>query len=133
MSDLLEAASSSQSSLDPLCGPTVTAQGPTAKRICLRDSPPALPKVLSSTPASPTPALLGAQPLPNEVDPADSTSDSTYNPTNCTLTSSFLASSNYDKPEEDVLGATRGFLQVLRKLLNERLELWGIRVSVGYV
>src|SRR5438045_1171694 len=35
LSDLLEAASSSQSSLDPLCSPMVTVSRPTAKRICL--------------------------------------------------------------------------------------------------
>ena len=67
--------------------------------------------------------------MSNEVDPTDGTSDSTYSPSYRDLKSSFTASSNYDKPEEDVSSATRGFLDLLGNLLEGYLEHWEIQVD----
>ena len=185
MSDFLEAASSSLTKSGPSRTLYKTGSSPITKRICIRDSPRAFTKVLSSSPESRTPTRrpsylfastsssptrpdsvctptrtasrtvadrvasnrsfsaalsplspsknLGGQSQSSEVNPLDSTTDSTYSPSNSTLTASFAASSDYDKPEADVLTTTDAFLSLLRQVLDERLGPLGIEVEPGYV
>jgi hypothetical protein len=178
LSDFLEAASSSSTRSGPSYTICKTGSSPITKRICVRDSPPALTKALSSSPESRTPTRrpshlfasmssspsrpssictptqtasrtttdriasnhsfsatlsplnpsrnLGAQSQSSRVDPLNSTTDSTYSPSNHTLAASFPASLDYDKPEVDVFNATDAFLRVLQQALGERLGPLGI-------
>jgi hypothetical protein len=132
ISDFLEAASSSVTRSSPSGTLCKTGSSPIAKRICVRDSPPALARALSSSPGSRTPTrrpshhfasvsssptrpdsictptqtasrtttdritsnhsfpatllplnpskTFGAQSQSSEVDPLDSTTDSSYSP-----------------------------------------------------